>query len=63
MDDAKIEVSESEPHSDCRRQMTTVKLELVRNVWAGATDCQVMTLKVEADTVRVIEIVQRQRID
>lgn len=58
-----MEVSKSKPHRDCRRQTTTVNLELVRKVWADAIDCQVMTLKVEADTMRVTEIVQRQRID
>ena len=47
----------------CRRELATVNLELVRKVWAGATDCKVMTLRVETDTMSVVKIVQGQRID
>lgn len=45
------------------RQLSTVNLERVRNVWAGAIDWQVILLKAEADRMSVVEIIQREHMD
>lgn len=59
----KIEVLWVNLRETCRTQLATVNLELVRNVWAGAIDWQVMALKVEADWMNVVEIIQRKHKD